>query len=440
MSDANKIEHYFDWAATSPADPQILRDCLDKSLAFFGNPSSIHSLGTEARGVFEQARADCASALGVKPSTVFFTSGGTESDHIPLLALLARPGTSLGTSTSSACAPQTSGTKSRGTIIISGIEHPALREQCAQLKNLGYNAVTVNPDKNGFITPESIVSRITPDTLYITVMAVNNETGCIQPIYEIADAITKSCEGKRRPRFHVDCVQAAGKIPLDIAHKGIDSAAFSAHKICGPRGIGILYLAYELEPFMRGGGQEKNVRSGTENLFGALSFAQCLEKYWISTEGSAQQSCSASNDNAALHISSEHWQQTNSGLSHYVLQKKLTAEFINSLASIPSCTLVPPLRADLSAQEKFSPYVVQAAFKNIPGEVMVRALSSKGFYISTGSACSAKKQSRPILAAMKTPPEIQSTAVRFSFGPLTTEKGMSELIAAVKEVASAFNK
>src|SRR5574344_185827 len=410
------IDHYFDWAATSPADTEILQRALETSLACFGNPSSVHALGIEARTVFEHARADCASALGVKPNTIYFTSGGTESDHIPLLALLERPG---------ACSAGEAA-HTRGTIIISGIEHPALREQTAQIKNLGYNVVTVNPDKNGFITPESIVSRLTPDTLYVTVMAVNNETGCIQPVYEIADAITKSCAGKRRPRFHVDCVQAAGKIPLDLTHKGIDSAAFSAHKICGPRGIGILYLAYELEPFLRGGGQENNVRSGTENMFGALAFADCLKKYWISA-AFAQQNTGSS-------------MLPNDGTMHFALQQKLTADFIASLSSISSCTLVPPLRADLSAQKQFSPYVVQAAFKNIPGEVMVRALSAKGFYISTGSACSAKKQSRPILAAMNTPPEIQSTAVRFSFGPLTTEKGMSELAAAVKEVASAFNK
>ena len=215
-------EHYFDWAATSPEDKEILRESLETALRNFGNPSSTHAAGKEARKIFEEARERSAKAIGVKPSQIFFTSGGTESDHIPLLSVLNSPMISEG---------------KRGRIILSAIEHPALREQCNELKHLGFEVVSVNPDKNGFISAEAISEKITPDTLFITVMAVNNETGCIQPIYEIADAITKAAAGKRKPHFHVDCVQAAGKIPLNLSHKGIDSAALSSHKFCGPRGI-----------------------------------------------------------------------------------------------------------------------------------------------------------------------------------------------------------
>lgn len=397
-------EHYFDWAATSPEDSEILHEALDIAIKCFGNPSSTHAAGKEARAVFEEARKRAAKAIGVKPEQVFFTSGGTESDHIPLLSVLTSPQAEAKNA-------------KKGRIILSAIEHPALREQCRALEHLGFEVVQVFPDKNGFISAESVVEKLTPDTLFVTVMAVNNETGCVQPIYEIADALTKASNGKKRPHFHVDCVQAAGKIPLNLGYKGIDSAALSSHKICGPRGIGLLYLARQIKPFLVGGGQESGVRSGTENLFGAVAFSKCLEKYYI-------------NDT-----------EKSSAYKRFLLQKNWTNDFISKLSSLKNCVLVPEIRANLDdeVQNRFSPWVLQAAFKGIPGNVMLRALDAKGFYISTGSACSSKKQSRPILAAMNASRDIQDSAVRFSFGPLTTQKAMDELFDAVKEIYNTFN-
>ena len=390
-------EHYFDWAATAPSDEKILRESLEIALQYDGNPSATHKIGSSARKVLEEARASCAKSLGVNSNQVIFTSGGTESDHIPLLSVLNSP--------------------KKGRIILSAIEHPALREECAMLKKQGFEVVSVNPDKNGFICADSIVENLTPDTLFVTVMAVNNETGCVQPIYEIADAITKWAAGKKKPHFHVDCVQAAGKIPLDLSHKGIDSAALSAHKISGPRGIGILYLSKPVNSFLVGGGQEQNIRSGTENLFGAVAFSKCLEKYYLNEKALNQQA-----------------------KNRFEEQKEWTLDFLKKLKTLEKCQLVPVLREDFSeeAQAKFSPWVVQAAFVGIPGNVMVRALDAKGFCISTGSACSAKKQSRPILAAMKLGREIQDSAVRFSFGSFTSQKAMDELFEAVKEIVEAF--
>ncbi len=385
-------EKYFDWAATSPADEEILTEALKESIECYGNPSAIHSEGTKSRAAFENARARAAKALNVKADQVYFTSGGTESDHIPLLSLFTKP--------------------EKGQIILSGIEHPALREQCDNMRKIGFEVVTVNPDKNGIVNADSVIKKITQKTQFITVMAVNNETGCIQPIYQLADAITKATEGKRRPHFHVDCVQAAGKIPLNINYPGIDSAAFSAHKICGPRGIGILVLKKPVNPFLTGGGQEKNIRSGTENLFGAIAFSKCLEKFYF------EKSC-----------------------AHYEQQKADTMWFIGEIAKLKGCSLVPPLRGELTeeAQKNFSPYVLQAAFKGIPGNVMVRAMDAKGFSISTGSACSAKKLNRPILAAMGSSKDIQETAVRLSFGPLTDKAAMEKLLTALGEVVNDFN-
>ena len=391
-----KAEHYFDWAATALCDEQILRDSLEIAIQYDGNPSSTHKTGSEARKILEAARENCANSLGVRANQVFFTSGGTESDHIPLLSVLNSPART-------------------GRIILSAIEHPALREECALLKKLGFDVVSIMPDKNGFVSPQAIVENLTSDTLFVTVMAVNNETGCVQPIYEIADALTKATNGKRKPHFHVDCVQAAGKIPLDLSHAGIDSAALSAHKISGPRGIGILYLARALNSFLVGGGQEQNIRSGTENLFGAVAFSKCLEKIYLNKKNEAAQ-------------------------KRFEEQKEWTRDFLKKLKEIERCRLVPELREDFSesTEARFSPWVVQAAFLGIPGNVMVRALDAKGYCISTGSACSAKKQSRPILAAMNASREIQDSALRFSFGAFTTKKAMDELAEAVKEIVSAF--
>lgn len=388
------ILHYFDWAATSPADEAILKSALEKSLSVYANPSSQHSAGSDARNALEEERQKIAHIIGVNEKSLYFTSGGTESDQIVLLSLLSRP--------------------QKGSLVISAVEHPAIREQAQALKNCGWNVISVQSDKNGFISADSVLSKVQSDTALVCVMAVNNETGAIQPIYEIADKLVQSSQGKRKPHFHVDAVQAAGKIALDIAHQGIDSAAFSAHKIKGPRGTGLLYLKNALTPFLRGGGQEHGIRSGTENLFGAIAFSECLSRYWISSKNPAAE-------------------------ARFKAQEEFTADFIKKLRSLPFCSLIPESRGSDDSLP-FSPWVVQASFKNIPGQVMVRALDAKGFCISTGSACSASKQSRPILEAMGVLPELRQNAVRFSFGFDTEKKAMDELFCAIEEIGNTFNK
>ena len=388
-------EHYFDWAATSPADEDILQESLAISIKSWGNPSSVHQIGKNAALVLQEARSTAAKALGVKAENIYFTSGGTESDQIALLSILNKP--------------------QKGTVLISSIEHPAIREQALALKKCGCNVVQLPCDSKGIICVESLEKLITNDTMLVCVMAVNNETGAIQPIYQIADLLKKVSQGKRKPKFHVDCVQAAGKIPLDLNYDGIDSAALSAHKICGPRGVGIFYSKNPIEPFLCGGGQEKGIRSGTENLFGAVAFSKCLERYFIKN-----------NDNLAI--------------QKYNEQVEITNSFIKKLSELKGCTIIPENRANIEDSSLYSPWVIQASFKNIPGNVMLRALDSKGFFISTGSACSTKKQSRPILEAMNVNKDLRESSVRFSFGPHTTQKAIDELFDAVKEVNATFNK
>ena len=378
-------EHYFDWAATTPPDQDILKESLEITMKNWGNPSSVHQIGKNAKSVLEETRAKVAKTLGVKTENIYFTSGGTESDQIPLLSVMTKP----------LC----------GTVLISSIEHPAIREQAYAMKHCGWKIKELPTDKYGIVQPQTVVDYLTDDTMLVCIMAVNNETGVIQPIYEIADALTQASKNKRRPKFHVDCVQAAGKIRLDLSHNGIDSAAISSHKICGPRGIGILYLKDKIEPFLKGGGQEKNIRSGTENVFGAVAISKCLERYY-------------NKDNSEF--------------------SKISQDFINQLSQLKGCTIIPQSR--LEKPELFSPFVIQAAFSKIPGNVMLRALDSEGFSISTGSACSSKKNNRPVLEAMHINNDLRETSVRFSFGPHTTQKAVSELFKIVSKINSTFNK
>ena len=378
-------EHYFDWAATTPPDQDILKESLGITMKNWGNPSSVHQIGKNAKSVLEETRANVAKTLGVKTENIYFTSGGTESDQIPLLSVMTKP----------LC----------GTVLISSIEHPAIREQAYAMKHCGWKIKELPTDKYGIIQPQTVVDYLTDDTMLVCIMAVNNETGVIQPIYEIADALTQASKNKRRPKFHVDCVQAAGKIQLNLSHNGIDSAAISSHKICGPRGIGILYLKDKIEPFLKGGGQEKNIRSGTENVFGAVAISKCLERYY-------------NKDNSEF--------------------TKISKNFVEQLANLKGCTIIPQSR--LEKPELFSPFVIQAAFSKIPGNVMLRALDSEGFSISTGSACSSKKNNRPVLEAMHINNDLRETSVRFSFGPHTTQKAVSELFKIVSKINSTFNR
>ncbi len=403
---------YFDWAASSVPDRDIWQEALDISMEHFGNPSSLHRCGSSAADTLAQARQRCAAALSVPADSLFFTSGGTEANHLPILSLLQRPALQ----------------RSPGTILISAIEHPAVREQALMMRNLGWKVNTVRPGRDGIITPEAAAEGLTDDTALVCIMAVNNETGVVQPIYRIADAITAASAGRKRPKFHVDAVQAAGKIPLNLSSPGInsggiDSAAVSAHKIQGPRGIGLLYMPRRQEPFLRGGGQEGGIRSGTENLFGAWALSRCLEKY--------------------AHTGTE--PPGNKARLSYEEALSRMDNFIRFLETLPCARIIPETRTPgnggLSEGElRFSPWIIQVSFEGIPGEVMVRSLNERGISISTGSACSARKLSRPVLEAMKVSRQQALEAVRISFGPLTREEDMQALRDALEETAGMFSR
>jgi cysteine desulfurase len=321
--------------------------------------------------------------FGVDPKTLFFTSGGTEADNLVLLSLLLRRG-------------------ERG-LAVSAIEHPAVAEPAERLAKLWVPVARVRPETDGRISAEALAKTLHrhPEARMAAVMAVNNETGAVQDIQGLVAAAREAAAGNIH--FHCDAVQALGKTPLDLRGWGVDSAAFSAHKIGGPRGIGLLYLKRPLEVLYSGGGQEGGVRSGTENLFGALAMAACLEKY-----------CRPETVSAAATQASVRW-----------------ARLIRGLRSILGVRLIPEDRGDMDG--RFSPWILQAAFDGIPGETFVRAMDDLGFSISTGSACSSRSTDRPVLAAMGVDEKTAFEAVRFSQGRDTTDEDIGALIEAIGE-------
>jgi len=374
----NESLHYFDWASTAiPEYPQ-----LDPS-SCFGNPSSLHREGRLAKEALESARTRCAKTLNVPPETLYFTSGGTESNCIVLFSYIARQG--------------------GGRIAASLGEHSSITENLRILDRLGRQTSLIPIDPLGRVTDSILSETLTKynNVRFAAIMAVNNETGTINDIARLRE-ITAN---KEPPvHFHCDMVQAAGKVPIDIAGWGVDSASFSAHKTGGPRGIGLLYLRKPLEALYSGGGQEKSIRPGTENVSGALAMAHCLET------------------RARPEIVT----------AEYDKAKARCERLISSLKQIDRCRLIPAERE--GTDPCFSPYIVQAAFKDIPGEVMVRALDDLGFAVSTGSACSSAKAERPVLAAMGIDNNLAFEGIRISQGWSTTDEETDLLLDAIREV------
>lgn len=370
---------YLDWAATTPYDTEILHKAFELSLEAYGNPSSSHWAGKQAKNLLESSRVRLLSALGMNKGSLVFTASGTEADHIPLLAFLtyykhnALKGKKI-------------------HFIISGIEHAAIDCQARMLEKIGIEISWVAPDSRGHIMPEAVASHIRKETVLICVMAVNNETGAIQNIRGISALIDQAARilKIKKPWFHVDAIQMFGKLPIAEYCFGADSIAISAHKIRGPKGVGGLWLDRPIESFVCGGGQEQDIRPGTENLFGALAFSFAGEK--------AQQ-----------------LQKT--FIAH---TQALEQRLLEGVAQIKGAIVVPERKP---RDDGFVPSIISISFPGLGGETMVRALSDRGIAISTGSACSShhKEKGRRILDAMGIPPDISFSTIRVSTGLLTSE-------------------
>jgi cysteine desulfurase len=378
------MRYYFDWAATAPLVPYP-----GDTICPFGNPSSLHGEGRAARDALENARARCAAVLGIPVDTVYFTSGGTESNCIPLYSCLTR--------------------QNSGRLLASAGEHVSITENMQTLERLGKPIGRIPLDSAGRVTPPLLSKTLEKyrDARFAAIMAVNNEVGAVNDMAALRDVIRNKAALHSRAgapiHLHCDMVQAAGKLPLDIAGWDVDSAAFSAHKLGGPRGIGLLYLRRPLEALYSGGGQERKIRPGTENVAGALALADCLESH-------------APEKRAA----------------EYIAARSRWKHLLSALAQIDRCRIIPAERE--VDDEGFSPYIAQVGFKGIPGEVMVRALDDKGFAVSTGSACSSASPERPVLAAMGIEDSLQLEGIRISQGWSTTDEEIDRLLAAIGEV------
>jgi len=361
---------YLDWAATAEPDSVIAAAVQEIALSVFANPSSKHAAGRRASDLLETARKRCADALGVPPGTVIFTSGGTESNNMIVFSLLNR--------------------QTGGRVLVSHIEHPSCAEPVSMLAHFGWTVDTVGADSAGRVTPDAVEALLSPETCMVCIMAVDNETGAIQPVADIVKRI-RSFERrwKRHIHIHCDAVQAFGKIPFDPTALGIDSASISAHKFSGPRGVGLLYCSKETEFLFRGGGQEGRRRHGTENLPAIYGMSLAMEKACVQLNARAKKAAE---------------------LKSYMVQRLSAAEHIFIL---PGETERSP--------DFYSPFILLLSRPPLPGEVLVRMSSDGGFAVSTGSACSANVKKRP--GIMKIPGVDEKTAIstiRVSTGYTTT--------------------
>jgi len=369
---------YFDNAATTKIYDDALTSYVQVSQKFFGNPSSLHQLGVDAYQVLTKARAQVASLLSVLPEEIFFTSGGTESNN------WAIKGTALEKSVFGK------------HIITTKIEHPSVLQTCKQLERFGFEVTYLDVDSKGIVSVDQLKENLRKDTILVSVMAVNNEVGAVQPIAEIA----KVLEEYPSIHFHVDAVQAVERASQLLAIGRIDLLSLSAHKFHGPRGVGIMYKKFgrKIQALLTGGGQEKGERSTTENLPGIVATTKALRM--------ALEEKSVTGD----------------------LRSKLWKE----LATKPEIRIFSP--------EDGASHVLCFAIKGVRGEVVVHAFENHGIYISTTSACSSKKaDSSSTLYAMDVPTEWATGAVRVSFSNDNTKEEVEQFINVLHQLMKQFS-
>lgn len=369
---------YLDHSATTPLSHRALEAMLPYFCEEFGNPSAIYSYGQEAHNVLEKCRNRMAKALGALSTEIFFTSGGTEGDNW-ILRGVARS------------------RRDKGRHIISSeIEHNAVRRTLEQLEEDGYEVTYLKPNSYGHITPAQLEAAIRPDTILISIMLANNVVGTILDIPALT-AIAK----KHRILFHTDAVQAVGHIPLQVKKLGVDFLTLSAHKFGGPKGVGAVYCRLPLKPssHMTGGGQEKTLRSGTENIPGIVGMITALEEALEGLESKAQR-LSAMRDR---------------------LIRELTALDGLELTGDPANRL-----------PGFASFVIRDIKHSV---LLVGALNELGICVSSGSACSAaSKEASHVLLALGYDKALASASLRLTLGDENTEEDVTRAITAIGEV------
>ncbi|MGH9395417.1 MAG: cysteine desulfurase family protein [Terriglobia bacterium] len=373
---------YLDHNATTPLVPEVFEAMKPYLIGAFGNASSVHSWGQEARAAVEDARESVARLLNAEPGEIVFTSGGTESDNAALFGVAEAAGARLG---------------SRPHIITTAIEHPAVLNAAQALEGRGASVTFVVPGPDGVIDPRDIERAITPDTVLISVMHANNELGTLQPIEAIGQ-IAK----ERSIVFHTDAVQSVGKVSVDVRRMNTRLLSLSAHKLNGPKGVGALYLrkGTPVRPLLYGGHHERDRRPGTENVAGIVGLGKAAE------------------------LALAHWRDEAARLES--LRDRLEAGI---LQSIPFSTVNGDRRRRVPSTSSLS-------FEFIDGESFVIAADLRGLACSTGSACSSGslEPSHVLSAIGKTKAEARST-IRFSLGRTTTNEDVDFALQVIPEVA-----
>lgn len=373
---------YLDHAATTPLHPDVIEAMYEAQKNLFGNPSSIHSYGREARSAVDHARRTIAKAIGADERELIFTSGGTESNNLALI------GTALAH-------------KDKGKhIITSAQEHSATLDAAHYLETIGFQVTYVPVDEKGLVQPADIFAALTEETILVSIMTVNNETGVIQPIEEIGKELKD-----KNIVFHTDAVQAFGSIDLDVKKMDIDLLTISAHKINGPKGVGCLYCADHivLQSIIHGGEQERRRRPGTENVTGIIGFTAAVKA------------------------------MEKSNFKHRILDDKHKTLFLNTLSELN-------VSYEINGALQLSvPTIVNISFPETEVETLLTNLDLEGIAASSGSACTAGsvQASHVLLAMFGEDNERIKNSIRFSFGlHLTTE----DIIEAAKRISQVIQR
>jgi cysteine desulfurase len=371
---------YMDYAATTPADPAVVKAMLPYFTESFGNPSSLYSYGQENKAALDRSRETVARAIGAQPDEIIFTSGGTEADNTALVGV-ARANMKKG-----------------NHIITTTVEHHAILETCEFLKKSGVETTVVPVDDFGLVSPDDIKKAITPKTVLISVMHANNEVGSIQPIEEIG-RIAKAAG----VYFHTDAVQTVGHIPVNVDDLGVDLLSLSAHKLYGPKGVGLLYVrrGTRLEPFIHGGAQEKGRRAGTENVAGIVGLAKAVELAMPELE-SERERITGLRDKLIK------------GLSDKIELVQLNGHSVKRL-----------------------PNNVNVSVEYVEGESMLLNLDLEDICVSTGSACSSTSaEPSHVLRALRIDPAKAHCSLRFTLGKWTTEAEVERVLTVMPEIVT----
>lgn len=375
---------YLDNAATTKLDDEVLQEMMPYLRENYGNASSIYKLGRESRKAVENARERIAKILNCKPTEIYFTAGGSESDNTAIKGIAKA-------------------NKEKGNhIITSKIEHPAVLETCKQLEKEGFEITYVSVDENGIVNLDELKKSIKPTTILITIMFANNEIGTIQPIEEIGKIAKEN-----NIYFHTDAVQAVGNIEIDVEKLNIDSLSLSGHKFYGPKGIGALYVrtGIKFEKFISGGHQERNKRAGTENVAGIVGMGKAIELAYSNLD--------------------EHNKKIKELRDYYVEQVKEKIPYIK-------------INGDI---EKRLPGNSNISFRFIEGESLLLNLDLKGICASSGSACtSGSLDPSHVLLAIGLPHEIAHGSLRISIGKYNTKEEIDYLIENLVEIVNRLRE